>query len=485
LTFASPIASTELIVESNTEKKMTQEDVISNTKTVIQGLEALKNENNTLLNGIRSTLAKTPPPNENSFDRANYLLMQEKAAIIEKSISSIELGLSEAQVMIALQQHLQMVEAEKHKLRAQAKRLSQENAWLRDELSKTQQKLMDADKEKITLEQENKHLKFNLSLKEIDGQANTAPSSSVAGGSIDDNAGNNGSTIERNKSDSDSALELGFPDEYDVQQGNQAENVNNAPNAGYEVPARIRTLHNLVIKYAQKGRYEVAVPLCKQALEDLEKTSGANHPDFATMLNILALVYRDQHLYREATQLLNEALQIREKTLGPDDPGVAATLNNLAVLYGKRGLYEEALPLCKRALAIREKRYGPDHPDVAKQLNNLALLCVNLGRFDEVHQYYSRAIEIYEKALGPNDPVVYKTKNNLASALYKKSDFKRADAIYKEVISRAHEKEFGKISEDNKPIWQIAEEREEIKAKRRENPPPALEYGRIPIINET
>jgi hypothetical protein len=45
---------------------------------------------------------------------------------------------------------------------------------------------------------------------------------------------------------------------------------------------------------AKLFRYEVAVPLCKQALEDLEKTSGHDHPDVATMLNILALVYRDQ-----------------------------------------------------------------------------------------------------------------------------------------------------------------------------------------------
>lgn len=65
-----------------------------------------------------------------------------------------------------------------------------------------------------------------------------------------------------------------------------------AHQAGYEIPARLRTLHNLVIQYASQGRYEVAVPLCKQALEDLEKTSGHSHPDVATMLNILALVYR-------------------------------------------------------------------------------------------------------------------------------------------------------------------------------------------------
>lgn len=68
-------------------------------------------------------------------------------------------------------------------------------------------------------------------------------------------------------------------------------------NAGYEIPARLRTLHNLVIQYASQGRYEVAVPLCKQALEDLEKTSGHDHPDVATMLNILALVYRFVYVF--------------------------------------------------------------------------------------------------------------------------------------------------------------------------------------------
>lgn len=65
-----------------------------------------------------------------------------------------------------------------------------------------------------------------------------------------------------------------------------------AQQGGYEIPARLRTLHNLVIQYAGQGRYEVAVPLCRQALEDLERSSGHCHPDVATMLNILALVYR-------------------------------------------------------------------------------------------------------------------------------------------------------------------------------------------------
>nr|XP_023681360.1 kinesin light chain 1 [Paramormyrops kingsleyae] len=250
-----------------------------------------------------------------------------------------------------------------------------------------------------------------------------------------------------------------------------------AQQGGYEIPARLRTLHNLVIQYASQGRYEVAVPLCKQALEDLEKTSGHDHPDVATMLNILALVYRDQNKYKEAANLLNDALAIREKTLGRDHPAVAATLNNLAVLYGKRGKYKEAEPLCKRALEIREQVLGKDHPDVAKQLNNLALLCQNQGKYQEVEHYYQRALVIYQTKLGPDDPNVAKTKNNLASCYLKQGKFKQAETLYKEILTRAHEREFGSVDDENKPIWMHAEEREELSKGKQKDGSPFGEYG--------
>lgn len=64
---------------------------------------------------------------------------------MRKSLENIDLGLGEAQVMMALAQHLQQVEAEKQKLRVQVKRLCQENGWLRDELATTQQKLQQSE----------------------------------------------------------------------------------------------------------------------------------------------------------------------------------------------------------------------------------------------------------------------------------------------------------------------------------------------------
>ncbi|XP_074983394.1 kinesin light chain 4 isoform X2 [Caretta caretta] len=434
--------------------KLSQEEIICNTKLVMQGLEALKNEHNSILHSLLETIKCLKKDEE-----AN--LVHEKSNLLRKSVEMIELGLGEAQVMMALSSHLNAVESEKQKLRAQVRRLCQENQWLRDELANTQQKLQRSEQTVAQLEEEKKHLEFMNQLKKYD--EDVSPSEEKEGDSTKD------------------SLDDLFPNEEEDHGPGMPHQHSSAAAAaqqgGYEIPARLRTLHNLVIQYASQGRYEVAVPLCKQALEDLEKTSGHDHPDVATMLNILALVYRDQNKYKEAAHLLNDALSIREKTLGKDHPAVAATLNNLAVLYGKRGKYKEAEPLCKRALEIREKVLGKDHPDVAKQLNNLALLCQNQGKYEEVEYYYRRALEIYESRLGHDDPNVAKTKNNLASCYLKQGKYKDAEVLYKEILTRAHVKEFGSVDDEHKPIWMHAEEREEMSKSKQRDGDLYAEYG--------
>ncbi|XP_058831941.1 kinesin light chain-like isoform X3 [Topomyia yanbarensis] len=339
--------------------QITQEEIVSNTKTVLQGLEALRVEHLSLISNLSDG-------NKKDHDKSEMVL---------RNIDNIELGLGEAQVIVVLASHLQNIEAEKQKLRTQVRRLCQENAWLRDELANTQQKLQASEQTVAQLEEEKKHLEFMASVRKYD----------------DNQEGEDNFEKPR----SDPVVEL-FPEDEAEERHNMSPTPQNQfanhANAGYEIPARLRTLHNLVIQYASQGRYEVAVPLCKQALEDLEKTSGHDHPDVATMLNILALVYRDQ------------------------------------------------------------------------------------TKYEEVEMYYQRALEIYEMKLGPDDPNVAKTKNNLASCYLKQGKYKQAEILYKQVLTRAHEREFGAINGENKPIWQVAEEREENKLKNRENTPYG-EYG--------
>jgi kinesin light chain len=61
--------------------QMTQEEIVTNTKTVLQGLEALRVEHMSIITGL--TEGKKDP---------------DKSDIISKNIENIELGLGEAQV---------------------------------------------------------------------------------------------------------------------------------------------------------------------------------------------------------------------------------------------------------------------------------------------------------------------------------------------------------------------------------------------------
>ncbi|KAI6221889.1 Kinesin light chain (KLC)-like protein [Aphelenchoides fujianensis] len=415
-----------------------QDQILHSTRTVCQGLEALKEQHE----AIRTALLAS----SKNLEEDERAAVEEKTRVLNKNLTFIQLGIEEANLMMSLATHLQQVEAEKQRVKAQVKRLCEENAWLRDELNSVQQQHQQVGQQLAQLEEENKHLAYMNSLKTIDEGQPTADRA-------DETAAQPPPTAH-------TLQELGFePEEEDEMQTTSEFAVQPTPAAamaasssgGAEIPPRLKTLHSLVIQYASQGRYEVAVPLCKQALEDLERNCGHNHPDVASMLNILALVFRDQQKYKEAFHLLNEALSIREKCLGPDSAAVAETLNNLAILHGKCGKYREAEPLCRRALEIRERLLGSGHSAIAKQLNNLAFLCQNQKKFDEVERLHKRACEIYEQAAGPNDPNVTKTKNRLVV---------EAEEICKDVLSQAHHQEFGISGAETRVIWQIADDRQ-------------------------
>lgn len=76
--------------------QMTQEEIVTNTKTVVQGLEALKNEHANILHGLSSSLEVAAI---GAVERANMAnVIEEKTGLVRKSIEMIELGLGEAQV---------------------------------------------------------------------------------------------------------------------------------------------------------------------------------------------------------------------------------------------------------------------------------------------------------------------------------------------------------------------------------------------------
>ena len=81
---------------------MTQEEIMTNTKIVVQGLEALKNEHNSILNSLSAgSLELTVSAVERAqmaAHNAEAAVLLERKGLVQKSLDMIELGLGEAQV---------------------------------------------------------------------------------------------------------------------------------------------------------------------------------------------------------------------------------------------------------------------------------------------------------------------------------------------------------------------------------------------------
>uniref|UniRef100_A0A3B3ZQJ7 Kinesin light chain 4 n=1 Tax=Periophthalmus magnuspinnatus TaxID=409849 RepID=A0A3B3ZQJ7_9GOBI len=146
--------------EGDPGERLTQDEIVSRTRQVVAGLEALKQEHTSILDGLLGSLQCFKQEGSEGHPQGDLM--------IRKSLDMLELGLSEAQVMMALSSHLSAVESEKQKLRAQVRRLCQENQWLRDELAGTQQKLQRSEQSVAQLEEEKKHLEFMNQLKKYD-----------------------------------------------------------------------------------------------------------------------------------------------------------------------------------------------------------------------------------------------------------------------------------------------------------------------------
>lgn len=83
----------EEIGEKTSSPAMTQEEIISSTKTVVQGLETLRVEHHQVLNGLQAS-ADTEKTNTGTTG-----LTEEKMSLLKKSIEMIELAMGEAQVI--------------------------------------------------------------------------------------------------------------------------------------------------------------------------------------------------------------------------------------------------------------------------------------------------------------------------------------------------------------------------------------------------
>lgn len=76
--------------------QLTQDEIVSSTKTVISGLESLKIEHHADLQALDSTNLKSGTQDSGNSDT---ILVSEKSDILHKSLEMIDIGIEEAKVL--------------------------------------------------------------------------------------------------------------------------------------------------------------------------------------------------------------------------------------------------------------------------------------------------------------------------------------------------------------------------------------------------
>lgn len=109
------------------------------------------------------------------------------------------------------------------------------------------------------------------------------------------------------------------------------------------------------------------------ALEEAEKF-GEEDSRLALSLNNLAAMYHEQGKYTMAEPLYKRALDIRVKVHGDSHPDIALNHHNLALLYSARRMYPIAEKHYKTALEMREEIFGKDAPELISTLQYYAQL---------------------------------------------------------------------------------------------------------------
>ena len=97
---------------------MNQDDILHNTRSVINSLDTLKHEHTSMISTLIDKLDTIMSTDQNS-----RTIVEEEISILKNSDEMVHLGISEATVLVQLSSYLQSIEAEKQKIKSQVKRL--------------------------------------------------------------------------------------------------------------------------------------------------------------------------------------------------------------------------------------------------------------------------------------------------------------------------------------------------------------------------
>ncbi|XP_037899936.1 kinesin light chain-like, partial [Glossina fuscipes] len=254
---------------------------------------------------------------------------------------------------------LRNLEAENQQLRCHNRCLQQENAWLKDQLSQTQERSK-------TFE--------NLNTDKEDSSASHAYP-----------------TI----------LQHVASERYEILENLYQKASSAFINSRTDEDFKTTHLNILALHWAELEDYEQASKLLKDSIDIQKDTCGQFHPDLAATLTNLTIVYSKCGHFEKAEATCLEIVAIKQKLRGADHLEVASHLSDLASFCQHQGKYEDERMYHHRALHIYESQLGGNSVCATHTKLLLAKCLVRQGQFEEADYFYKQILmQAYERGYG-------------------------------------------------------------------------------------
>lgn len=186
-------------------------------------------------------------------------------------------------------------------------------------------------------------------------------------------------------------------------------------------PSDLASLVRLGAVKLEQGNEAEAEECFRKALEIVDRTVGADHPDLILLLNDLTRIYLRQSAFAAAEPLLLRLLEMK-RNKGEDHPEVATVLASLATVRQALGRHESAEQLWRRVLEIRERTLAPNHFAIATALEHFGEACAARGKIREALAAFQRAHTIRERTLGGDHSSLRASRERIADLQLQASD---------------------------------------------------------------
>lgn len=349
---------------------------------------------------------------------------------IINNVDQLEHCLADTRLFNQLSGYLTQIERDRQQI-------LMENDLIKDELEYLRQKLGMSDLRMIDLEQDIENRTFDQQIRSIDGRL----------------AKKWRTNFERDNSFN---RLLSFEDDSFI-----------TAIDGYETDnERISLAMEYFQQYLQQGKFSAAISLCNKVITDLTSDTAAEHQPpqnrhhIAVMLEILALAHKEEYRYEEAADLMRQALD----QYGDDDADRLRTLIELAELYELCGRASEAEELLRQVDQWRKVEATQTCETTTPSKKREQSKPMKRTKFldDTIEE---KTIDI-ECPVRSNDADKLETKyenshRQLSAKYLREKNFDDAKQLYKNILSDANDERASGI-EEQRPIWEIAEEIEKI-----------------------